>query len=188
AKSEELRSEVQRLKAELAEANKAAAAAAAKAPADEPSMGVQEGDADKDAARIVELRDQIDGLEKLPDSSGAVAALRTAAIKELSECRARQLNAKPLPIQIQRVSQQMAVVEKRTGLAAIQVELVDLEDQRTKVAANFPLPSTVVEGAQASLDSALPSVRMSTAQLEQVATNFGADAGLARELASVVRR
>ena len=213
AKAEELRSEAKRLKAELAEANKAAAAPA-KAPADVPSMEVDEGDADKDAARIVELRDQIDGLEKLPDSSGAIAALRTAAIKELSECRARQLNAKPLPIQIQRVSQQIAVVEKRKaakqkhldgldqqiaelqqqrleaakGLAAIQVELVDLEAQRTKVAANFPQPSTVVDGAQASLDSVLPSVRMSTAQLEQVATSFGADAGLARELSSVVGR
>ncbi|CAK0838354.1 unnamed protein product [Prorocentrum cordatum] len=177
AKSEELRSEFKRLKAELAEANKAAAAAA-KAPAEEVGM--------EDAARIVELRDQIDGLEKLPDSSGAIAALRTA------------LNAKPLPIQIQRVSQQIAVVEKRKavkqehldgldqqiaelqqqrleaarGLAAIQVELVELEAQRTK----------------ASLDSVLPSVRMSTAELEQVATNFGADAGLARELASVVGR
>ncbi|CAK0833984.1 unnamed protein product, partial [Prorocentrum cordatum] len=162
AKSEELRSEVKRFKAELAEANKAAAAAA-KAPADGPSMEVDKGDADRDAARIVELRDQIDGLENLPDSSGAIAALRTAAVKELSDGSqpiavvekrkaAKQKHLDGLHQQIAEFQQQR--LEAAKGLAAIQVELVDLEAQRAKVAANFPRPSTVVDGAQAPLDSA----------------------------------
>ncbi|CAK0814876.1 unnamed protein product, partial [Prorocentrum cordatum] len=113
AESEELKqanAKLQRVKKELAEAQKLAAARA-QAPV-APAMDVDAGDGgEKDAARLEELREQIDTLEELPDSSGAVGALR--------------LQAKPRPIQMQRVSQQILAADTREELKEKQLEAAD---------------------------------------------------------------
>ncbi|CAK0795973.1 unnamed protein product, partial [Prorocentrum cordatum] len=139
------------------------------AAAEDESMSVDEGSAKKNTARITGLRSQIDGLKKFPDSTGVFASMRASLVKELNECRARLLDAKPLHIQIERITQLI-------------VDFVDLEAQRTQVAACFPQPATVVDGAVASLDAVPRSARASTAQPEHVAGSSGANKGLAREL------
>ncbi|CAK0857389.1 unnamed protein product [Prorocentrum cordatum] len=137
-----------------------------------------------------------------------VAALREKHAAELAQLRAKQMGQKPLPVQMQRLSQQITGLERKAegkrevmakllgqlrelqaqhdeaaaSLGSIQSEIAVLEAQRTEVAVQFPQPTTVVEGVKASLDSVLPSVQMSVEQMVQVLGTFGADEETARDL------